>query len=166
MKNSDEASNFWRVLWEGNNERNDQGNSNTKADWVEEVRKVMKELLPELPTEGFQLYTKDARKIISKNNNLSAPGPDDITNFCWKKAHVLQEGVARSFQAIVNQAEFPLWFTGGKPNLIPKQGEFKGENHGPITCLNTQYKWYTSCLLGQAKRHLKEHWLMHWQWHN
>ena len=30
----------------------------------------------------------------------------------------------------------------------------------PITCFNTQYKWYTPCLLGQANRHVKEHGLM------
>ena len=34
--------------------RDAQVNTNTKADWVEEVREVMKEIVPELPTEGFQ----------------------------------------------------------------------------------------------------------------
>ena len=116
----------------------------------------MEELVPGLPSEGFQLDAKDAGKINSKKKNWSAPGPDSITNFWCKKAHVLQ-GVATSFQATVHQPEFPLWFTEGKTNLIPKPGEFKSENHRPITCLNTQYKWYTSCLLGQANRHLKEH---------
>ena len=117
----------------------------------------MEELVRELPTEGFQLDAKHAGKIISKKKNWSAPGPDAITNFWWKKAHVLQEGMARSFQATVHQPEFPLGFTGGKTNLIPKPGEFKSENHKPITCLNTHYTWYTFCLLGQANRHLKEH---------
>ena len=41
FKNIEEASSFWRVLWEGKNERNDQ--VNTKADWVKEVQEVMKE---------------------------------------------------------------------------------------------------------------------------
>ena len=160
FKNMEEASSFGRVLWEGKNERNFQVNSNTKAEWVEEVREVMKELVPELPTKGFQLDTKDARKIISKKKNWSAPRPDGITNFWWKKAQGLQGGVARTFQATVHQAEFPLWFTGGKTNLIPKQREFKSANHRPFTCLNTQYEWYTSCLLSQASRHLEENRLM------
>ena len=118
------------------------------------------ELVPELPTEGFQLDTKDAGKIISKKKNWSATGPDSITNFWWKKAHVLHEGVARSFQATVHQPEFPLWFTAGKTNLIRRPGEPKSETNMPITCLNRQYKWYTSCLLGQANRHVKEHGLV------
>ena len=116
----------------------------------------MKELVPGLPTEGFQLDAKDAGKIISQKKIWSALGPNAITNFWWKKAHALQEGMARSFQATVHQPEFPLWFTGGKT----KSGEFKSENHRPITCLNTQYRWYTCCLLGQANRHLKDHRLM------
>ena len=118
------------------------------------------ELVPKLPTEGFQLDAKDAGKIISKKKNWKSPGPNSITNFWWKKAHVLQEGVARSFQATVYQSEFPFWFTAGKTNLIPKPGEFKGVTNMLITWLNTQYKWYTSCLLSQANRHVKEHGLV------
>ena len=126
FKNIEKACSFWRVLWEGHNQRNAQVNSNTKADLVEEVREVM-----------MLLFSGG------------------------KKAHVLQEGVARSFQATVHQPEFPLWFRGGKTNLIPKPGEFKSENHRPMTCLNTQYKWYTSLiLLGQTNRNLKEYGLM------
>ena len=101
LKTSRKQVVFWRVLWEGNNDRNAQVNSNIKADWLEEVRGVMKEVVPELPTEGFQLDRKDARKIISKKNNWSASGPDDITNFWWKKVHVLQEGVARRFLRVL-----------------------------------------------------------------
>ena len=45
FKRIQEASRFWRVLWEGKNERNNQVNRNTKADWVKEVPEVMKELV-------------------------------------------------------------------------------------------------------------------------
>ena len=41
FKNIEKACSFWRVLWEGHNQRNAQVNSNTKADLVEEVREVM-----------------------------------------------------------------------------------------------------------------------------
>ena len=50
--------------------------------------------------------------------------------------------------------DVPLWFTEGRTSLIPKPGEFSSENQGPITCLNTVYKWFTSCLLQPVNSHL------------
>ena len=44
--------------------------------------------------------------------------------------------------------------------MIPKPGEFISENQRPITCLNTLYKWFTSCLLKPINQHLDRHRLM------
>ena len=44
--------------------------------------------------------------------------------------------------------------------MIPKPGEFTSENQRPITCLNTLYKWFTSCLLKPINQHLDRHPLM------
>ena len=69
--------------------------------------------------------------------NWSAPGPERITNFWWKWARSLQEGVVNTSQAMFQGAqEYPLWFSGGKTALIPKPGEFASDNQRPITCLN------------------------------
>ena len=63
--------------------------------------------------------------------------------------------MARSFEATaVCERGFPLWFSGGKTSLLPKPGEFTKDNQRPITCLNTLYKWYTSCLLVDASHHV------------
>ena len=65
----------------------------------------------------------------------------------------LHSGIAKSFQAIaLEDQDIPLWFTGGKT--------FSSENHRPITCLNTIYEWFTSCLLKPINDHLNEYDLM------
>ena len=70
-------------------------------------------------------------------------------------------GVATAFQAISSiDGEYPLWFSEGKTSLIPKPGEFTSDNQRPITCLNTMYKWYTSCLLVPTDKHLDDYDLM------
>ena len=69
--------------------------------------------------------------------------------------------MARSFEAITrSDHEYPSWFAEGKTTLIPKPGEFTSDNQRPITCLNTCYKWFTSCLLGPTDQHVGEHGLM------
>lgn len=86
------------------------------------------------------------RVLVKKN--WSTPDPDRLANFWWKRAHFLHEGVASAFQAISSSdEEYPQWFSEGKTSLIPKPGELTGDNQRPITCLNTMYKRYTSCLL-------------------
>ena len=56
--------------------------------------------------------------------------------------------------------EFPAWFCEGKTSLLPKPGSFTIDNQRPITCLNTLYKWFTSCLLIPTDHHLDAHGLM------
>ena len=75
-----------------------------------------------------------------------------------EKVNCVHEGVAKSFQAIArSDREVPFWFTEGK---IQKAGEFSSGNQRPITCLNTIYKWFTSCLLKPVDKHLNENGLM------
>ena len=95
--------------------------------------------------------------MINGKRNWSAPGPDRIVNFWWKKATSLHKEIDTCFQATaqLEDLQFPLWFSEGKTTLIPKPGEFRSDNQRPITCLNNLYKWYTSCLLAQANQHIE-----------
>ena len=115
-----------------------------------------------LPNVGtWTLETNEAVKVILKKRNWSAPGPDRVVNYWWKRACTLHEGVASAFKTITSSScEYPKWFTEGKTRLIPKQGDFTSENQRPITCLNTSYKWFTSCVLGPMDKHLKMYDLM------
>ena len=95
--------------------------------------------------------------VIVKKRNWSAPGPNRIVNYWWKRAETLHESAALSFREIgLGDNDIPLWFTQGKTSLIPKPGVFSSDNTRPITCLNTIYKGYTSCLLGPTHEHLKK----------
>ena len=79
--------------------------------------------------EQFLLTKEEAVNAIRKKRNWSAPGPVRITNYWWKKAYSLHEGVSNAFMNIVqHDREYPLWFAEGKTSLIPKAGEFSSEN--------------------------------------
>ena len=69
--------------------------------------------------------------------------------------------MTRSFEATaVCERDFPLSFSGGKTSLLHKPEEFTKDNQRPITCLNTLYKWYPSCLLVDASHHQLSYGLM------
>lgn len=109
-------------------------------------------------TDGeWELNIEDEFKVLRKKRNFSAPGPERLVNFWWKRARSLYEGVAQAFVSISKSEEYPLWFAEGRTRLIPKPGEFSSENQRPITCLNNSYKWFTSCLQGPMDSLLDKH---------
>ena len=70
-----EASGVWKSLWE------EEGSGDTEAEWIEEVREVMEDVVPEVPTDGWNLNAEQVTKTIKRKKNWSAPGPDRIGNF-------------------------------------------------------------------------------------
>ena len=76
----------------------------------------------------------------------------------------LYKGGVESFKKVSKSDEkYPEWFSEGKTSFIPKEGEFLSENQIPITCLNTMYKWFASCLLATMDQHLDHHGLIEGQ---
>ena len=136
LTNINEASSFWKSLWE--------------KEGSGEVMEAMEDVVPEVPTDGWNLNAEQVTKIINTKKKRSAPGR--IVNFWWKKATILHKEIATCFQATaqLEDLKFPLWFSEGKTTLIPKPGEFRSDNQRPTTRLDNLYKWYTSCLLAQA----------------
>ena len=120
----------------------------------------MEDVVPEVPTDGWNLNAEQVTKIINTKKKRNAPGR--IVNFRWKKATILHKEIATCFQATaqLEDLQFPLWFSEGKTTLIPKPGEFRSDNQRPITCLNNLHKWYTSCLLAQANQHIEAYALL------
>ena len=142
--NIDEASSFWRSLWE------EKESGDTEAKWIEEVSSTGS-------TDWwleFECWTSYQDHQEKKKLERTF---DRIANFWWKKATILHKEIATCFQATaqLEDLQFPLWFSEGKTTLIPKPGEFRSDNQRPITCLNNLYKWYTSCLLAQANQHIE-----------
>ena len=117
--------------------------------------------LPQRTEEDWVLEISEVVALIKKKKNWSAPGPERIANFWWKRATALHQCVTIAFQAITACEEsYSSWFCTGKTSLIPKPGEFCSANKRPITCLNTLYKWFTSCTLGPMDQHLDKYGLM------
>ena len=119
LANVEEACGFWKELWEK------EGTGDVDVEWIDETRIAMEDIVPNLTKEEFKVNSCDAGKIISGKRNWSAPGSDRITTFWWKKACVLHDGVAKSFQATVHQAQFPLRFSGVRTTPIPKPGDLR-----------------------------------------
>ena len=67
------ASSFWKSLWEK------EGSGDTEAEWIEEVMEALEDVVPELPTDGWNLNAKQVTKIINTKKKRSAP--DRIVNF-------------------------------------------------------------------------------------
>ena len=155
FENIEQAAGYWKALWES------EGTGNKLAEWLEEVRQAVAGCVPVSWMGECDIECDQVKKVIVKKRNWSAPGPNRIVNCWWKRAKPLHESVALSFLEItLGENDVPLWFTQGKTSLIPKRGVFSSDNTRPITCLNTIYKWYPSCLLGPTDEHLKKYGLM------
>ena len=91
--NIDEARSFWKSLWE------EEGSGDTEAEWIEEVREATEDVVPEVPTDGWNLNAEQVTKIINRKKNWSAPGPDRIVNFWREKVTIFLKEIATCFQA-------------------------------------------------------------------
>ena len=75
INNIEEASGFWRELWEG------EGKGNSDAQWLKEVRYADYSRVPPPSDKARALNTSDAARILARKTNWSASGPDRLTNF-------------------------------------------------------------------------------------
>ena len=116
FENIEEASGFWRKLWE------ERGTGNKNAAWLQEVKLAIHEQVPPPTGDEWALEVAEAVKVLSKKRNWSAPGPDKITNFWWKRASTLHKGVVESFKVVPTSDEDYLeWFSEGKTSSFRKK---------------------------------------------
>ena len=155
FENIGQACAFWKELW------TKEGTGDEKAGWLNDIRSAINGRVSQYNEMEWVLETSQAVGELKKKKNWSAPGPDKIANFWWKHVNVVHDGVIKAFRSIGTRTDaYPLWFAEGKTTLIPKPGVFASENHRPITCLNTIYYWFTSCLLQPMDQHLRSYGLM------
>lgn len=83
--NIEEASSFWRELWE------EEVSGKEDPDWLDEIKRAFYRCASPLTQEAWKLETAEAVKAKPKKRNWSVPGPDRLTNFCWKGACSLHE---------------------------------------------------------------------------
>ena len=156
------------LVKEDNNNNNDDNNNNNdgignrNANWLEGMRTAINSQVPAPPDENdVELDSTGAVEVLKRKKNWSAPGLDRVTNYWRKQAIALHDAVTGAFKCVMlNKYDLPLWFTGGRTTLIPKPGSFTSDNQRPITCINTIYKWFTSCLLEPMNHHLETYKLM------
>ena len=79
LKTLKRRAGFWRKLWE------ERGTGNKNAAWLQEVKIAIHEQVPPPTGDEWALEVAEAVKVLSKKRNWSAPGPDKITNFWWKR---------------------------------------------------------------------------------
>ena len=94
FNNVEEASEYWRNLWES------EGTGDRCASWLKEIRSAIQRRVRPPTEEDWDLDPAVAAKVLAKKKNWSAPGPDRLANFWWKRAESLHVGVATAFQAI------------------------------------------------------------------
>ena len=115
FENIEDASIFWKSLWET------RGTGNNNTEWLQEIKQAISRKVQSTADQDWMLETEVLVKVVLKKRNFSAPGPERLVNFWWKRARC-HEAIMRAFKAIseVNEA-YPLWFAKGKTRLIPKQ---------------------------------------------
>lgn len=102
----------------------------------------------------------DVKQALAGKPNFSAPGPDTINNYWWKKLTCVHRHLARIFNDYLAQRRaIPEWICEGRTILIYKKGEPQlPGNYRPITCLNTIYKAFTSILMKLILRTIAPVW--------
>ena len=98
-------------------EKRGSGNKNAASSQEEKI--AIHEQVPPPTGDEWALEVAEAVRVLYKKRNWSAPGPDKITYFWWKRANTLHKAVVDSFK------EVSKLFSEGKTSLIPKKGECK-----------------------------------------
>ena len=142
LNDIDEANSFWINLWE----KEGQGNAN--AEWLQEISSAFARNVPSSSERDCRLDAEAVEKALVNKKNWGVPGLDKIVNYWWKKSTVVHKDMEKAFQAIIEGShDLPQWFSEGRTILMPMPGNYTSDNQRPITCLNTTYKWFPSCLL-------------------
>ena len=76
--------------------RQKRGSGNKYAALSQEEKIAIHEQVPPPTGDEWALEVAEALKVLS----WSAPGPDKITNFWWKRATTLHKGVVESFKEV------------------------------------------------------------------
>lgn len=136
-----DVENFWKGLYE----REAEVNLSNPA--LQMFSKVCDRLICDVD-QDHDVTEAEVKETLKKMKNYSAPGPDAINGFWWKKLGAVHAHIARVFNEYARNPEsIPNWVAEGRTVLIYKKGDpTKPENYRPITCLNTIYKVFTSLL--------------------
>ena len=80
FENIEEASSFWIELCES------RGTGNKDIEWLSRIKEAIARKVPTSSEDPWTLKCSDAVKCLLKKRNWSAPGPDHLINYWWKRA--------------------------------------------------------------------------------
>ena len=134
---------------------------NEDATGVEVFRNFCVQQGIEHPAEDCPpISAEEVKNAIIGTRNFSAPGPDHINNFWFKKLASTHHHLARIFTSFLNGDQpVPAWLVEGRTVLLPKKGDLSDpKNYRPITCLNTCYKLLTSIMYRRILTSIERVW--------
>lgn len=136
-----DVEDFWRAIYERPQPFNED--TPAMAHFTAFIRGY------QTPGEGCHEVTEEeVQQALRGAKNFSAPGPDGIHTFWWKKFSCVHRRLAKVFNSWLSDGRpIPQWFVEGRTVLLPKKGDLSNpKNYRPITCLNTCYKIFTRIL--------------------
>jgi hypothetical protein len=101
-----------------------------------------------------EITTEMIKDNIKRKKNWTTPGPDGICNYWWKHLASSHLYLAIGFQYLAEGSKIPIWFASGITYRIPKDGPPSESNIRPITCVNCEYKVYSSILMRWIEKHV------------
>ncbi|KAK2558766.1 hypothetical protein P5673_018977 [Acropora cervicornis] len=115
-------------------------NKNAEGKMFENIEDVSSFWIQLSKKNTCKLDTTEATKVLARKKKWSALGPDRQTNFSWKKAKVLHESVAMSFQTIANtNIEYPVWFSEGKTTRLGTLRKIDDQFHKDDLSVRTSF---------------------------
>ena len=94
FENIEQAASYWKAFWES------EETGNKSAEGLEDVRQAIAGCVPESWMGECDIECDQVKKVLVKKRNWSAPGPDRIVNYWWKREETLHESVAFYFGEI------------------------------------------------------------------
>jgi hypothetical protein len=141
-----DVTQFWAGLWENLAEHNSEGM------WLMEEEENCSELES---MAAVVISAQDIHEATRYTRNWSAPGPDFVHNFWYKKFTPIHERMAECFNMVLEDPrQLPEFITRGVTYLLPKdRNTANPAKYRPITCLSNLYK----VLMSVIKRKIQNH---------
>lgn len=134
-----EIENYWKEIW------GKPVTHNPAPVWIDTIRDIMVPITPMATTLISQNIFK---KAIRKLHNWKQPGSDKIHNFYYKYFTIFHDPIINIYNRLLaNPDHIPQEMCTGVTYLKAKVDKpISASQFRPITCLNSGYKIFTSCI--------------------
>ena len=139
IPDAEKSVRFWSGIWDNDIHHN------SKAEWLDDVRKEIKNMSQENIVVTVEMMKKKVRKLL----NWKAPEPDGEQGYWLKNLPSLHDRIVRQMNDMINNnKDIADWLTKGRTVLCQKDPQ-KGDavnNFRPISCLPLIWKLMTGII--------------------